>query len=144
MKTQNAKRKNRRNGRSREIVTNDERVTIGDLKRVMRTFVSEREWEKFHTPRNLAASVAVEAGELLELFQWLTVEEVALKCRRRGGNAAFRRAVGEELSDVLMFLMSLANAMGIQVGAAVIAKMEKNREKYPAERFRGWYERPPR
>jgi NTP pyrophosphatase (non-canonical NTP hydrolase) len=106
---------------------------------MMRDFVEEREWEKFHTPRNLAASVAVEAGELLELFQWLSAEEAQRRCAL---DPAFRQAVGEEISDVLMYLLSLANAMDLNVGATIYAKMQKNRAKYPADRFRGWFERP--
>lgn len=114
-------------------------TTIEDLKETMRLFVREREWEKFHTPRNLAASVSVEAGELLELFQWLTPEEADRRCR---DDPLFRKAVGEELCDVLMYLISLANAVDIDVGETIQNKMEKNRKKYPPEKFKGWYERP--
>jgi dCTP diphosphatase len=117
----------------------DERVTIAWLREMMRAFVEEREWHKYHVPRNLAASVAVEAGELLELFQWLTPEEAERRC---AGDAVFRKAVGEEMCDVLMYCVSLANAMDLDIAATVAAKMQKNREKYPAEKFRGHYERP--
>jgi NTP pyrophosphatase (non-canonical NTP hydrolase) len=117
----------------------DDGVTIGELKEMMRVFVGEREWGKFHTPRNLAASVAVEAGELLELFQWLTAEEAE---RRSREDAGFRRAVGEEMSDVVMYVLSLANAMELDLAAAIERKMAKNRVKYPAEQVRGKYERP--
>jgi dCTP diphosphatase len=120
----------------------DGQTTVGELREWMRNFVRERAWEKYHSPRNLAASVAVEAGELLELFQWLTPEEATRRCRPGRGDPDFRKAVGEELSDVLMFLLSLANVLNLDVTATVAAKMEKNRAKYPAERFRGWYERP--
>ncbi len=105
----------------------------------MREFLREREWEKYHVPRNLAASVAVEAGELLELFQWLTPEEAREWCEH---DAEFRRAVGEELADVLMYCVSLANAMDLDIAQTVAAKMEKNRKKYPAEKFKGHYRRP--
>jgi dCTP diphosphatase len=117
----------------------DDHVTIAHLKEIMRQFVREREWEKYHTPRNLAASVTVEAGELLELFQWLTPEEAQRRCRE---DAAFRKALGEEMCDVLMYLIGLANVADIDLARAIYAKMEKNRLKYPPERFRGWYERP--
>ena len=69
----------------------DHCVTLGQLKHIMRRFVAERQWAKYHTPRNLAASIAVEAGELLELFQWLTPEEAATRC---SSDPAFRQAVG--------------------------------------------------
>ena len=120
----------------------DDRVTVAQLKRMMREFVAERAWEKYHTPRNLAASVAVEAGELLELFQWLTPEEAHRRSAAKGGDRAFRQAVGEELADVLMYLISLAHALELDVAKTVFEKMAKNRLKYPAEQFRGHYERP--
>ena len=135
LKTQNAKRAVAR----KATAVGDDGVTIGELKRMMVAFVWEREWGKYHTPRNLAASVAVEAGELLELFQWLTPEEAGRRCKE---DAAFRRALGEEMCDVMMYLIGLANVAGIEVGEAIFAKMARNREKYPVDRFKGWYERP--
>jgi len=117
----------------------DETATIGWLRQMMREFLEERNWHKYHLPRNLAASISVEAGELLELFQWITPEEARERC---AADAAFRKAVGEELCDVLMYCMSLANAMDLDVARTVAAKMQKNREKYPAEKFFGHYERP--
>ena len=117
----------------------DERVTIHWLRELMRAFLRERQWEKYHLPRNLAASISVEAGELLELFQWLTPHEAARRC---AADPAFRQAVGEELCDVLMYCISLANAMDFNVAQTIAAKMAKNRLKYPPEKFRGHYERP--
>ncbi len=90
----------------------DERTTVSELKAMMAGFVAEREWGKFHTPRNLAASVSVEAGELLELFQWLTAEEAAARVME---DEKFRRAVGEEMSDVVMYVLSLANEMKLDL-----------------------------
>jgi dCTP diphosphatase len=117
----------------------DQTETVGGLRDLMRGFVKERDWEKYHTPRNLAASVSVEAGELLELFQWLTPEEAIRKSK---DDKDFRQAVGEELADVLMYLMSLANALDLDVASTVHEKMRKNRLKYPADQFQGHYERP--
>src|SRR5688572_19446478 len=117
----------------------DSQTTISELKKMMQAFVAERNWHKFHTPRNLAASVCVEAGELLEHFQWLTAEEATDRSRN---DPAFRHAVGEELSDVLMYLLSLANSMDLDIAAAAEAKMVKNRAKYPPEKFDGNYQRP--
>ncbi len=118
---------------------NDTNTTLADLKTLMQQFVAEREWSKYHTPRNLSASVAIEAGELLELFQWLTAEEAITRSR---DDAKFRQAVGEELSDVMMYLVSLANSLDLDIATAVYAKMDKNRAKYPKEQVRGHYERP--
>lgn len=117
----------------------DATATLGWVRQMMREFLEEREWHKYHQPRNLAASISVEAGELLELFQWHTPEEAARRCAE---DADFRRAVGEEMCDVMMYCVSLANAMGFDIAQTVAAKMEKNRLKYPAEKFRGHYERP--
>ena len=117
----------------------DQKMTIHDLRQLMREFVAERPWGKYHNPRNLAASVSVEAGELLELFQWADNEA---SVERLKADPAFKKACGEELADVLMYLMSLANAMEIDVAATVHAKMAKNRKKYPAEQFKGHYQRP--
>jgi dCTP diphosphatase len=121
-----------------ELVS-DQEVRIEALKQIMREFVRERDWEKYHTPKNLAASVAVEAAELLELFQWLTHEEAIYKSQN---DLRFRQAVGEEMADVLMYVISLANVLGIDVAQTVSAKMAKNRAKYPPDKFHGHYERP--
>jgi len=117
----------------------DDQATIGWLREMMREFLKERAWEKYHTPRNLAASVSVEAGELLELFQWLTHEEAMERVR---SDMDFRRAVGEELCDVMMYCISLANSMDLPVAQSIAAKMAKNRLNYPAEKFYGHYRRP--
>ena len=118
----------------------DDRTTnVMALRELMREFVAERHWHTYHTPKNLAAAAVVEAGELLELFQWLTPEESA---ERSKDDPAFRKAVGEEMADVLMYLMSLANALDLDIAGAVEAKMHKNRKKYPAEEFKGHYRRP--
>ena len=117
----------------------DRTATLQSLKAMMAEFLEERQWHKYHQPRNLAAAISVEAAELLELFQWLTPEEAAAKCKE---NPDFRRAVGEELCDVLMYCISLANAMEFDVAQTIHAKMAKNRLKYPPEKFRGHYERP--
>jgi len=117
----------------------DATATVGSLRQLMREFVVEREWTKYHTPRNLAASAAVEAAELLELFQWLTPEEAI---ERSHNDPEFRQAVGEELADVFLYLMSLANALDLDVAPTVHAKMQKNRAKYPVKVFKGHYRRP--
>ncbi|MEI8196874.1 MAG: nucleotide pyrophosphohydrolase [Phycisphaerae bacterium] len=118
---------------------NDQSTTLAQVRQMMREFVAERQWEKYHTPKNLAASASVEAGELLELFLWLTPEEALERSHR---DPAFRKAVGEELCDVLMYLVSLANALDLDIAEAIQHKMAKNRRKYPPEEFQGHYQRP--
>ena len=120
----------------------DDQATLAWLREMMREFVRERAWEKYHTPRNLAASVAVEAGELLELFQWWTTDEGDRRKQDLMQDAAFKKAVGEELCDVMMYCVSLANAMDLEIAPTIAAKMAKNRLKYPPEIFQGHYERP--
>jgi len=113
----------------------DEQTTLAELRRLMAAFVQERQWEQFHAPKNLAMSLAIEAAELMEHFQWQTVEESREIAKRPDALAA----VGEELADVMCYLLAMANATGIDISDAVRAKMIRNAEKYPAEEFRGRY-----
>ena len=113
----------------------DATTTVADLKRLVVRFAEERDWGRFHTPKNLAASVAIEAAELLERFQWLTPEEsVAVK-----DDPTALNAVVEEIADVASYLLNLCDKLGVDFASAFAAKMRKNAEKYPAERFRGFY-----
>ena len=113
----------------------DATSTVDDLKRLVVRFAEERDWGRFHTPKNLAASVAIEAAELLERFQWLTPEEsIAVKDDPEALNA-----VAEEIADVASYLLNLCDKLGVDFASAFAAKMRKNAEKYPAERFRGFY-----
>ncbi|MFO1063985.1 MAG: nucleotide pyrophosphohydrolase [Pirellulales bacterium] len=101
-------------------------TTVNDLREIMRRFVRERNWERFHNPKNLAAAIAIETGELMEHFQWLTSDEAADRSRLD------LNGVGEELADVLCYALSLANALNIDISQAIRRKMIKNRIKYPA------------
>ena len=91
-------------------------------------FRRKRNWEQFHKPKELAAAIAVEASELLEVFQWKTHEEVArlLECPSR-------ERVEDEIADVVMLLSYLCHDLGLDVNAAVRAKLQKNEAKYPVE-----------
>ena len=97
----------------------------------LREFAREREWEQFHSPKNLAAALSVESAELLEHFQWLTEEQSRMLAPEK------REAVGEELADVLIYLLQLADKLGIDPLEAARRKIRINAEKYPAERARG-------
>ncbi len=114
-------------------MNNDTQTTVAELRELMQAFVDERDWQQFHSPKNLSMSLAIEAGELMEHFQWLTVEE---SCKLPSDPAA-RNAIGEELADVLCYALSLANAMKLDIATAIRQKMVKNAQKYPAEKFRG-------
>jgi NTP pyrophosphatase (non-canonical NTP hydrolase) len=106
---------------------------VEDLARELRRFAAERDWERFHTPKNLAISLSVEVGELLEQVQWWTDEEIAA----RVGTAAGGAAVAEELADVFIYLVRLADVLGIDLLDAASAKIAANAERYPADEVRG-------
>ncbi len=100
--------------------------------RILR-FRDERDWAQFHKPKDLALAVGIEAGELGELFLWKSEEEA----QERLGDAEGREQVGDEMADVLLYLLLLADAAGIELGAAVDTKMAKNATRYPVEASRG-------
>jgi NTP pyrophosphatase (non-canonical NTP hydrolase) len=104
---------------------------LRDLRDELRAFAAERDWDQFHSPRNLATALAVEAAELLEPFQWLTEEQ------SRSLPPDTRAAVEEELADVLLYLVRLADKLDVDLAAAARAKIVRNGEKYPAEKARG-------
>ncbi|TVS10728.1 MAG: nucleotide pyrophosphohydrolase [Planctomycetaceae bacterium] len=113
----------------------DQETTIAELRQIVAEFVDDRDWQQFHSPKNLAMSLAIEAAELMEHFQWITVEA----SRGVGEDAGKRGEVSDELADVLCYALALANEMGIDVSDAVRRKMEKNARKYPAAEYRGRY-----
>jgi dCTP diphosphatase len=113
----------------------DETTTIAELRELVRQFVDARDWRQFHTPKNLSMSLAIEAAELMEHFQWLTPEE----SRQLSDEPERLLAVGEELADVLCYALALANELGLDVATALRDKMVKNAQKYPADEFRGRY-----
>ena|ERR1043165_3088766 len=114
----------------------DSETTIADLKAVVRRFVEERAWQPYHSPKNLAMGIAVEAAELMECFLWVDLPasyDVA-------NDPAKREAIADEMADVACYLLNLSNVLGIDLSAALQAKMVKNAIKYPAEQYRGKYE----
>ena len=113
----------------------DQATTVAELREIMRQFVDERDWQQFHSPKNLSMSMAIEVGELMEHFQWLTVAESNAVAEDRPAVAE----IGEEMADVLCYLLGLANRLDVDLSQAVRNKMIKNRQKYPAEAFRGRY-----
>ncbi|TFG98319.1 nucleotide pyrophosphohydrolase [Candidatus Thorarchaeota archaeon] len=107
--------------------------TLAELLDIIREFVKERNWDQYNLPLNLAVSMSIEAGELLELFQWKTHEDVeeALK------NEQFREELSSEIADVLVYLLRVADTAGIDPAKAVVEKMKRNREKYPIDYWEG-------
>ncbi|MBL8516586.1 MAG: nucleotide pyrophosphohydrolase [Betaproteobacteria bacterium] len=104
---------------------------LHQLRDAMRQFAHEREWEQFHSPKNLSMALAVEAAELMEHFQWLTeAQSLALP-------AAAKREAAHEMADVLLYLVRLADRLEVDLFAAGLEKMKLNAEKYPVETSRG-------
>ncbi len=104
---------------------------LSELTAAVRAFVEERDWEQFHSPRNLAMALSVEAGELLELFLWSRDDGPQPLHAERAPKVA------DEAADVLMCLLNLCDRAGIDLGAALASKLARAREKYPADRVRG-------
>lgn len=97
----------------------------------LRDFAEKRDWTQFHSPKNLAMAIAVEAAELMEHFQWLgEAESAALEPERLA-------AVADEIADVQLYLIRLADRLNIDIPQAVASKTQKNEEKYPVEKVRG-------
>jgi dCTP diphosphatase len=113
----------------------DRSTTVSDLRTLVRDFVDARDWQQFHSPKNLSMALAIEAAELMEHFQWITPDasrEID-KDREKLGE------VSEELADVLCYALAIANELNIDVATAMASKMKKNELKYPADEFRGRY-----
>jgi NTP pyrophosphatase (non-canonical NTP hydrolase) len=121
-------------------MTTDEQTTVAELRAAVADFVAQREWGPFHTPKNLSMSVAIEAAELMEHFQWLTQEEA----RAALEDDATRARIADELADVVIYCLSMSNACGIDVSAEVLAKLVRNESRFPVDEFRGRFRRPQR
>jgi NTP pyrophosphatase (non-canonical NTP hydrolase) len=104
---------------------------LASLLRRIQRFARERDWEQFHTPKNLAMALSVEASEVVELFQWLTVAE------SRKLPESKVRDLADELADTYIYLLKLADQFGIDLNQAATAKLKKNAVKYPVSKARG-------
>ena len=110
---------------------NDDKTTMQELKNKMAQFVCERDWEQYHSPKNLSMAIAIEAAELMEKFQWLDVAE------SRKEIACNKKEIEEELADIFSGLLSFAYFYGIDLSNAFEHKMEKNEQKYPVKEVKG-------
>lgn len=111
----------------------DSATTVADLKTRVLAFVRERDWEQFHSPKNLSMALAAETGELMEHFLWATAEQshaIATEPGKRG-------KIADELADVVIYAIEFANITGLDISAAIEAKMAENAKKYPVEKARG-------
>jgi dCTP diphosphatase len=113
----------------------DRDTTVWQLRQEMADFVDERDWQQFHDPKNLAMSIAIEAAELMEHFQWRTTAQA----QEITGTSEEMADIADELADVLSFALSFANRCRIDITGSLRRKMAANRRKYPVEKFKGKY-----
>ena len=98
-----------------------------DLQSLVASFNGARRWERFHTPKNLSMAIAIEAAELLEIFQWLTPEQA---------QSVQVDSVANELADIMIYCLSMGNAFGIDTDMAILEKIRRNKRRYPIEQFK--------
>lgn len=109
------------------------RTDIEGLEKAVRAFIRERDWDRYHSPKNIAMSIAIEAAELAEKFQWLTPSE----SKRVLKDAARRREIEDELADIMTYVLDFSSKFGIDIAGCVIRKLGDNAKKYPARLVRG-------
>jgi len=102
-------------------------MTFEEITKKIQVFDEEREWGRHHTPKNLAMSIAIEAAEIMEHFQWIDAEEA------KAYAADHKDEIGEELADVALYLFCLANTLGIRLDEAMVKKMDKNAKRFPVK-----------
>lgn len=115
----------------------DKITRVFELKDWVNKFIEDRDWSKYHNPKDIAISIAIEAAELLELFQWVKENEPDQIINTPSKSSKLQ----EELADIIIYCMSLANVLSIDVSQAVTKKIEKNKQKYPIDRIKGDYKK---
>jgi dCTP diphosphatase len=114
----------------------DSTTTVAHLKSLMADFVAKRDWRQFHSPKNLSMSLAIEAAELMEHFQWVSTDESRLVA----DSPKKIEAIGEELADVVCYALALANELNLDLSTTIQHKVTKNEKKYPVEEYRGRFD----
>ena len=109
----------------------DSKITVEQLKKAVKSFNDARDWNQFHTPKNLSMKISIEAAELMEIFSWCQSEESRAVALEKINE------VQDEIADVVLVALCFANATGIDLVHAIISKMEKNGQKYPIEKCKG-------
>jgi NTP pyrophosphatase (non-canonical NTP hydrolase) len=107
------------------------KMNLPELLKQIRAFRDERDWAQFHNPKDMAAALAIEVAELQEIFLWKTGEEIAQTAEKK------RSEIEDEVADVAVYLLEFADNQGIDIEAAILAKMEKNAVKYPVQKSKG-------
>lgn len=112
---------------------NDTESSVDFLKGAVKDFVHARNWEKFHNPKDIAESICIEAAELLEIFQWIKSEN----SEQFNNDPKKMQKIREEIADVAIYCLSLANRLDIDLTTAVLSKLDQNNKKYPIDLYRG-------
>ena len=108
-------------------------IEIDGLSAALKQFAKDRDWHQFHSPKNLVMALTGEVGELTEIFQWMTEEQ----SRSATSDAKTTQQIKDELADVMLYLIRLSSVLGIDMNEAVTQKLQRNAEKYPADKVRG-------
>jgi NTP pyrophosphatase (non-canonical NTP hydrolase) len=114
---------------SKKIAKTDYHTTMGELRDAVASFVTAREWGRYHSPKNLAMSMAIEATEIMEIFQWSDPAEGAIIL----ADPEVRAAVADELADVLIYMLSFANQVDLDLSQAFWQKMARNESRFPVD-----------
>jgi NTP pyrophosphatase (non-canonical NTP hydrolase) len=110
-----------------KVVSMDGEINVNELREAVRKFVTERNWDHYHTPKNLAMSIAIEAAELMEHFQWLSSEQSINSITDKNA----RSQIVDELADILIYCLSFVNRLDIDISDAIYDKLYHNEERYP-------------
>ncbi len=108
-------------------------IDVDNIKKTLQDFAEKRDWEKFHNPKNLSMAVACEAGELLEIFQWMSESDATQCCNE----LSIKEKTSHELADIMLYLIRIASLMGINITEALYNKISINNKKYPVELVKG-------
>ena len=111
----------------------DKQTSIENIKSIIESFVSDRDWEQFHSPKNLAMSISIESAELMEIFQWLSIED-SKKAMVEGNS---RLNAIDEIADIIIYSIAFCIRNKIDISEAIKQKMKKNIKKYPTADFKG-------
>ncbi|MDD5099076.1 MAG: nucleotide pyrophosphohydrolase [Candidatus Colwellbacteria bacterium] len=108
-------------------------ITLQEIKSRIKQFIKERDWEQFHSPKNISMSIAIEAAELMEHFQWLTIEQSKQLLK----NKKKREEIEDELADIAIYIIDFCNLFNIDIGKSIVRKLDKSAKKYPVYLVKG-------
>jgi NTP pyrophosphatase (non-canonical NTP hydrolase) len=111
----------------------DQKVTVSELKERVDGFISEREWNKYHKPKDLSISIVLESSELLEHFQWLTDDEIETMLK----DSQKLQQIESELADIVIYCLSLTNTLHADLSDIILRKLREDEKKYPSEKVKG-------